>query len=381
MKKNVGIYNLHMRAMGGGEKLTLVLAEHLSLTNDVSLFCAEPLDKSKLEDFLGVDLSRVRIDPLDGPGPVPKLFGRLRRDSTSSLSQHHYQQLRKLDLDVFINNSYGSGLLNPASHGLFMCMFPHSTTQPKRAVIDSYSTVVAISQYSAEWVRRRWQRDAEVIYPPCDDMGPSTQKEKMILHVGRFLADSNEDERHHKSQGVLLDAFKQMTDLHRDGWALHFAGSRGSDTTFADSLVRNAQGFPVFFHFNSPREELRELYRKAAIYWHATGYGFQADSYPGKQEHFGITTVEAMSAAAVPVVYASGGQTEIVTSEVDGFCWNDLEQLSIHTRKLANDAELHRRLGQQAVIASRRFSRETFAEGIDRLMLKILEAPNAQTLA
>ena len=188
----------------------------------------------------------------------------------------------------------------------------------------------------------------------------------MILHVGRFLADSNEDERHHKSQGVLLDAFKQMTDLHRAGWRLHFAGSRGSDTAFADSLVRSAQGFPVFFHFNSPREELRDLYRRAAIYWHATGYGTETDSHPGKQEHFGITTVEAMSAATVPVVYASGGQKEIVTDGVDGFCWNDLEQLSTGTRKVANDAELRRRLSQQAMTASRRFSRETFASAIER---------------
>jgi hypothetical protein len=31
MRLNVGIYNLHMQALGGGEKLTLVLAEQLSL--------------------------------------------------------------------------------------------------------------------------------------------------------------------------------------------------------------------------------------------------------------------------------------------------------------------------------------------------------------
>ena len=158
---------------GGGEKLTLVLAELLSLTNNVSLFCAEPLDKSKLEDFFGVDLSRVKIYPLGGPGRLPKLVGRLRRDGAASLSQHHYEQLRKLDLDVFINNSYGSELMCPASRGFLMCMFPHLATQSSRAMIDSYATVVAISQYSAEWIRRRWQREAEVIYPPCDDMSPS----------------------------------------------------------------------------------------------------------------------------------------------------------------------------------------------------------------
>lgn len=60
MKRNVGVYNLRMPAMGGGEKLTLVLAKHLRLTNNVSLFCAEPLDKAKLEDFFGVDLSGSR---------------------------------------------------------------------------------------------------------------------------------------------------------------------------------------------------------------------------------------------------------------------------------------------------------------------------------
>ena len=371
VRSNVGIYNLHMPAMGGGEKLTLVLAEHLSLTHNVSLFCAEPLDKANLERFFNVDLGRVGICPLGGPGRLPKLVGRLRRNGASSVSQHHYEQLRKLDLDAFINNSYGSEMMCPTARGFFLCMFPHLTTQPGRAVLDSYSTIVAISHYSAEWVGRRWQREAEIIYPPCDDMGPPTEKEKMILHVGRFLADSNEDERHHKSQGVLLETFKQLSDLHRAGWKLHLAGSRGSDTTFADSLVGSAQGFPVFFHFNSPREELRDLYRKAAIYWHATGYGFETSSYPGKQEHFGITTVEAMSAATVPVVYASGGQTEIVTDEVDGFCWNDLDQLAARTRRLANDDELRRRLAQQAIIASRRFSKEAFTEAIDRLVSKV----------
>jgi glycosyltransferase involved in cell wall biosynthesis len=369
MTRNVGIYNLHMSAMGGGEKLTLVAAEHLSRANNVTLFCAEPLDKARLESFFGVDLSRLEIHPLAGPGRIPRLVGKLRGDSASSLSQHHYEQLRKLDLDVFINNSYGSELRCPAARGFFMCMFPHATIKPDRAVIDSYSTVVAISQYSAEWVRRRWQREAEVIYPPCDDMGPATEKAKTILHVGRFLADSDEDERHHKSQGVLLETFKTMTDLHRAGWALYFAGSRSSDTTFADLLVRKAQGFPVFFDFNLPREELRDLYREAAIYWHATGYGFETKTHPGKQEHFGITTVEAMSAGAVPVVYASGGQTEIVTDEVDGFYWNELDQLAARTRDLANDDELRRRLGEQATIASRRFNRKIFAAAIDRLIV------------
>jgi len=351
-----------MQAMGGGEKLTLVLAEHLSLVHNVFLFSAEPLDVSSLEQFFDVDLSRVKVICLKSPGSLSRVLTKL---SGSNVSLHHERQLRAHELDLFINNSYGSGLRCPATRGIFMCMFPHLATPV------SYSTIVAISQYAADWIWKRWDRHSEVLYPPCDDMGPPSSKEKIILHVGRFIADSVADERHHKRQDLLLETFKGMTDLHEQGWELHFTGSLSADgksRTFVDTLKRAAAGSPVFFHFNSAREELRNVYRRAAIYWHATGYGVDADEYPSKQEHFGISTVEAMSAGAVPVVYATGGQKEIVTDGVDGYWWADIDRLVNQTRILANDAALRSELGRQAVLSSKRFSRESFVANIDRLI-------------
>jgi glycosyltransferase involved in cell wall biosynthesis len=367
MKLHLGIYNLHLRAMGGGEKLTLVLAEHLSLRHNVSLFCAKPIDVPSLEHFFDVDLGRINIVLLPGAASLPKLIAKVRGNSAAAISQHHHEQLRQLKLDLFINNSYGSGLLCPAPRGIFMCMFPHRGTGARDG-LASYQTIVAISQYSAEWVQRRWQRTPEIIYPPCDDMGPPETKRKIILHVGRFIADSTQDERHHKGQDLLLTAFKQMTDLHRAGWEFHLAGSLGPDRSFADSLVEAANGLPVVFHFNSSREQLRSLYRTAAIYWHATGYGVDVNQHPGKHEHFGISTVEAMSAGAVPVVYASGGQKEIVTDEVDGLWWNAVEELVSMTRTLAGDADFRSRLAEHAIRSSKRFDRETFVNRIDRLI-------------
>jgi len=368
MRSNIGIYNLHMRAMGGGEKLTLVLAEHLSLAHNVLLFTAEPLDVSSLEQFFEVDLSRVKVICLKNPGSLSRVLTKLSGSNGQSISLHHERQLRSHQLDLFINNSYASGLRCPTTRGIFMCMFPHLVSNS----VDSYPSIVAISRYAAEWVWKRWDRHADVVYPPCDDMGPPpSAKEKIILHVGRFIADSVEDERHHKRQDLLLETFKRMTDLHEQGWELHFSGSLSTDNkskTFADTLRRAAEGLPVFLHFNSAREELRALYRSAAIYWHATGYGVDADKYPSTQEHFGISTVEAMSAGAVPVVYATGGQKEIVTDEIDGYWWTDIDRLVNQTRRLAQDAGLRSDLGQQAVLSSKRFSKETFVANVDRLI-------------
>lgn len=376
MRSNIGIYNLHMRAMGGGEKLTLVLAEHLSLAHNVFLFSAEPLDVSSLERFFDVDLSRVRVICLKTPGSLTRVLARMSGSNGPPVSLHHDRQLRSHELDLFINNSYASGLTCPTTRGIFMCMFPHLASPVVSKFVNSYSTIVAISRYAADWVWKRWDCHSEVLYPPCDDMGPPSAKEKIILHVGRFIADSVEDERHHKRQDLLLETFKRMTDLHQQGWELHFTGSLNTDEksrTFAGTLMRAAEGLPVFFHFNSASEELRKLYRKASVYWHATGYGFDADKYPAKQEHFGISTVEAMSAGAVPVVYASGGQKEIVTDEVDGYWWTDTDRLVNQTRRLANDPALHSELAHQAVLSSKRFSRETFVANLDRLIASLTD--------
>jgi glycosyltransferase involved in cell wall biosynthesis len=407
MKGNIGIYNLHMRSMGGGEKLTLALAEHLSAGHNVWLFYDEPLDIALLEKFFGVDLSRVKLSPLPHPGRLLSLMARVRGWRVPDFSLHHYLQLGKLGLDIFINNSYASGLTCPAARGIFMCMFPHvmaphppARSLPRRAgdalvdwverrvtgfaapdVSDSYATVVAISRYSAEWVCRLWGRCPEIIFPPCEDMGPpDAAKQKSILHVGRFIADVGENGYHHKGQGVLLDAFKGMTSLHRDGWELHFAGSVGVDeesAKYAAALMQSAEGFPVKFHIKAGLEELRSLYRAAAIYWHATGFGYPASDYPAKQEHFGITTVEAMSAGAVPVVYGSGGQKEIVTHGIDGLCWDDTAGLVSQTLGLVNDPDLRARLSGQAIASSERFSRKAFAASVDRLVGRLLSGDPA----
>jgi glycosyltransferase involved in cell wall biosynthesis len=396
--KQIGIYNLNMAARGGGEKLTLVLASHLSRLHDVRLFKNAELDVDSLEETFAVDLSRVKfteVTPLNVPFQV---LAKIRGARPTTFSLHHYQQIKKLNLDLFINVSHGSVLPCPAAKGVFICMFPHhfgrhseSTGWPRMRRrflettesmlsgahegnwLDSYAQVIAISKFSAEWVERLWHRKSEVVYPPADDMGPPDRKSKMILHVGRFTPPALN--HHHKAQEVLLETFKDMRECYRNGWELHFAGNVGAEAEsiqFASSLVQKAQGHPVKFHFNAKFDELRELYRRAAIYWHATGVGTDARRHPELQEHFGITTVEAMSAGAVPAVIASGGQTEIVSAGVNGMCWNDPAEMVQQTELLMNDSKLCERLSTAAIDASKKFDRASFIANMDRSITKVL---------
>ena len=246
--------------------------------------------------------------------------------------------------------------------------------RPTRDALGSYATVVSISEYTRTWVTRKWARPSDVVYPVCDAVGVGGEKTRSILHVGRFNA-SDGDQNHHKRQDVLLDAFKALLDLHADGWTMHFAGSTGQGpggAEYAAALVERARGYPVTFHFDADLGALHALYRSAAVYWHATGYGHSDELYPAKQEHFGITAVEAMSAGAVPVVIRSGGLQETVRHEHDGLLWSTVPELLAHTRRLAADDALRTRFGLAAVASSARFSREAYADAMGAVIERAL---------
>lgn len=404
MKANVGIYKFHLGADGGGDKRALALAEHLSTKHNVWLITGERPDLPALESYFDVDLSRVRVVVFDRRrrhlAAASKLF-RWRRPGQIAARLNKTLQIRPLGLDVFVNNSFPSNLVCPARRGIYMCMFPHPPDRgrdgpglarhayhalldaaersligrPAPDALDSYDVITANSLYTKGWIQRRWNRDAEVVYSACDRVGPcaENEKEKLILHVGRFNGDDG-PEVHHKRQDFLLEAFRRMEGVRRDGWRLHFAGSvlsRESSSGFASRLVEGARGLPVSFHFNADLGTLRGLYRKAAVYWHATGYGFDAEEYPAKQEHFGMTTVEAMSAGAVPIVFGSGGQREIVTHGSDGFLWEDLAGLSEFTTRLINDTRLRAQMSARAVASSTRFSRANFTVSVNRIVERL----------
>ena len=197
---------------------------------------------------------------------------------------------------------------------------------------------------------------------------PTRPKRNVILNVGRFFSGS-----HNKKHGVMIDAFKKLCDGGLKGWELHMVGGVAPGAVHAEYLERvkrKAQGYPVFLHTDAPFDELKRLYEEASIYWHASGHGENENRNPIRFEHFGITTVEAMAAGAVPVVIAKAGQLETVEHGKSGFLWNNLTELQEYTLKVATDAELREALKQRGIVRARDFDNEHFK----RRLLQLIEA-------
>ncbi|HEY3142235.1 MAG TPA: glycosyltransferase [Acidimicrobiales bacterium] len=221
----------------------------------------------------------------------------------------------------------------------------------------SYGALVSNSEFTKGWVKRWWDCDSEVLFPPVV-LHKAQAKEPMILNVGRFF-DSKHG--HSKKQLELVQAFRNLCDRGVEGWSLHLVGGLVSvGQEYFDRVSGLAEGYPVELHPNASGEELEALYGRASIYWHASGFGEDAQRNPDRLEHFGITTAEAMSAGAVPVVIGLAGQLETVRHGIDGFHFRTLDELVQRTQTLTKDDALRAEMSAAAQARAKEFSVEAF---------------------
>jgi len=237
--------------------------------------------------------------------------------------------------------------------------------------VDSYQLITPISIYVQKWLEIYWGKRGEILYPPVgvDCYDPTRPKKNVILNVGRFFSGS-----HNKKHVVMIDAFKRLCDKGLKGWELHMVGGVAPGKIHAEYMERvrqKAQGYPIVIHADAPFSELQRLYEDASIYWHASGYGENENRNPIRFEHFGITTVEAMAAGAIPVVIAKAGQLETVEHGKSGFLWNTLSELESYTLQVANDAATRATLQRGAIERSRVFDEESFKKRLLKLISQI----------
>jgi len=316
------------------------------------------VDQIRYETMFNLDLSGIRLVAtnrrithvhrfLNRIGPLRPLRNRV----IGAQARRHTS-----GYDLFIAMVYAIPVRSKAKAGVILCQFPYREPGPELA---DYELIICQSRYVRHWTLRYWGREALVVNPPIDIPVADIdwkRKERMILSVGRFFVGG-----HSKRQDLLVDTFIGMCRAGLSGWELHLAGSVHRDAQhagFFDQLRAAAGGYPIHLHADAGFREVQELYSRAAIYWHAAGYGRGDDAISA--EHFGMTTAEGMAHGAVPVVYDRGGQREIVEHLATGFMWSSLEELESWTAALIADPDRRARMGSAAREASRRYARERF---------------------
>lgn len=228
--------------------------------------------------------------------------------------------------------------------------------------LQEYDSIVSISNYTQSWVTRLWQTDSDLLFPPIDveKMQPSIERDKTIVAIGRFFDPSR---GHSKRQLEMVDIFAELVNGHHlpDGWTLHLVGGcEVANRPYFEKVMAASEGLPIVLHPNASRKKLESLVNRASIVWSATGMKEDTERKPWRNEHFGMTTAEAMAAGCVPVVIDRAGQQEIVRQGTDGYRWETKEEAVALTTKVALDPELRARLSASSILRARDFSDHAF---------------------
>jgi glycosyltransferase involved in cell wall biosynthesis len=229
--------------------------------------------------------------------------------------------------------------------------------------IKGYDRFICYSDFARDWVKRRLGVEAEVIAPPVDRPAWEVPRERMpwIVSVGRFFRGG-----HEKRHDVMIDAFRA---LGAHGWELHLAGT-SQNPGWVEKLRARAKGLAVQFHVDAPREDVLQLYSKAALYWHACGFAVDEERHPERLEHFGIATVEAMMHGAVPLVVPAGGQAAIVQDGINGRWWRSIPELVAATRDLIGLGAERQRMSERASSDALTYETSKFRAAARDRMLK-----------
>ena len=230
---------------------------------------------------------------------------------------------------------------------------------------SSYNAFLPNSDFTAFWLRKLWKiPDNKILklYPPVTpiNFNPKKTKEKCIFVCSRIEKS--------KCIEALIEAYLS-SKLLTSTFKLIIAGSvKNEEQEYIDFLKRFSG--KVTFIFDPERKQIEELYQKSMIFWHAKGFSSDENKQPYLMEHFGITTVEAMSAGCVPVVINKGGQKEIV-AEGCGYRWNTLEELISYTEELATYPDKLSNFSKAALKRSELYTTISYNENLRKIITKL----------
>ena len=384
--------NPYLPTLGGGEKYMGYLCQYLERYPDVKIDILV-FNYNEVNVFSD---SYVTIRDLNSQYGLNLVKTNIRKEDFANFSEKKKRNrilAIEKEYDLFINFMIFSRNPGLAKKNIYLCMFPPKTfthdlngaglTKRLKAKVKnvifkkSYNDFVIISKYSKNWFDRYWGKGlpTSILYSPIfeektiEGRYEEREKRNIILSVGRFFISG-----HNKKQLEMVKMFVENEGKLNE-YEYHLVGAVSNypeDISYLNEIKEiAAKSNRVYIHENCSFSELMYLYRKAKVFWHATGLNEDEEYAPEKMEHFGITTVEAMSYGAVPVVINKGGQKETVDNGKSGYLWDSEEECIAYTQKVICDNELRKRMAERSVIKAKKFSVEAFNAKCKRILEKV----------
>lgn len=318
MSKRAAIYNRYLKTAGGGERSSLQFACALEdLGYQISLL-TEPGSNVSLQD----------LAPVFGIKPNTNWeLLELEEWEVNDYCKSSAQQ-------VFVNHTFSSFIPAPTPCALYALMFPHQINQVQLYALGTYQWIFCNSPFSQLYAQQRWREDLPLIVapPPISRehfryAKEETDKEKLILNVGRFNIDG-----HSKCQKEAIEAFLKLRSdkILGPDWRMLVVGQLNEGEANLEYFRECSALAPdlVEVRKNVSFAELAQAYQRAAVLWQFTGFGLDYGQIPERCEHLGLVALDALCYGTVPICYDRSGATMLTAFADVGYSFHDIDQLS-----------------------------------------------------
>lgn len=220
-----------------------------------------------------------------------------------------------------------------------MPLFLKSLRQWDRRAADGVDRFVAISEAVRGRIRRHYQRDSELVYPPVDVQGLpfSTTQGQYYLIISRLVP--------YKRIDLAVSAFNEL------GLPLFIIGD-GRDRAALQSMARPNVRFLGRLSDPEARSYLENC---------------RAFVFPG-EEDFGIAPLEAQAVGKPVIAYAGGGALETVVEGVSGTFFHEAEPGSLADAVRRMEGDYRRFSAPQIRELAMRFDRSVFVDRFTSLI-------------
>ena len=348
--------------IGGGERYILSVIAALTDTHNVTLATKDYCSKTRVSFVLAdldvklPDHSRLQIklfDEIVGSGPY--------------------------DLMIAMGNNVVPPVPFIGKRNVYHCQFPfpgHHENLWQTHRLDQVGQIWVNSEYTKGEMVKGLQRvgkdiPVNVTFAPVSQFSTDQFAQKdystiKIVNIGRF-----DPHGHSKRQDIVIEIFKNLSERVKNVELVLIGGliSDKDKQDYFKHLTDKAKGLNVTFLPNASRESLVTTLAESHIYLHACGFDVDIIASPERQEHFGISVVEAMMAGLVPVVFGAGGPQEIIQSSGMGSTYNSIPEAVDIIERLSNQTEAQF-LKQSTKVSKNalKFSDKNFASRIQEFL-------------
>lgn len=367
----IGIIAYDLSSLAGGQNLSFTLGKELQkLGHEIAYACVYENLNNLIDKFGGE--CNFKIYKQKTP-----IFGR-KLTAYNTLFNHSfpiYSMCKKFKPNIVIETGgYPSSLTIPILlkiPSIHYCIYPPSQSCSEKnflfkiylstykileKIIAKKTQICTISKCVTKLIKKLWDVDSKVIYPPTNTeaFSPSKKRKNIILCVLRYVPD-------YKFENM-IDAFIR---LERNDFSLYIVGGLHKKHinyyNFLKKKIKNKKNIKLFS--NVDFNQLLKIYKEAKIFWFPIG------------SPYGIAIVEAQSSGLPTITFGSDwGSGEIVINEKTGFHVNNFDEMIEKTKILINNENLLKKMS----IASRknaieRFNLKTFGDNFTEFIGECLQ--------